>query len=291
MRDESTEIQAVFVVGRHRSGTTWLTNLLVSYGFFSPTSEAHSGQHESAFFSHVVPYFNHGKSVTDRLALYSVFEESDYFLLLGLPKSDLCTLSEKHPAEYFKEVMDKATRKNGATVWVEKTPAHSLYLGELASQYPNALFISVERDSYNVTMSNVYKFSNSDNILDWIKHAVVTEIYKRVVTLELPVSVRKINIRYEDLERSPLDAVESVFQSLGLEPNATTNDISELNNSTFTNFESKPRDKYRQVCQLVFALVNLMPGSLVRLFVYCALRFRKHRLPDWFFKIVAQKES
>lgn len=50
---KDTKMQPIFVFGRHRSGTTWVTNVLMSHKkVFSPNHETHNGQHESAFFAH-----------------------------------------------------------------------------------------------------------------------------------------------------------------------------------------------------------------------------------------------
>ena len=71
----------IFVLGRHRSGTTWLSNVLAAFPeIYAPAHELHHGTHESAFFSHLVPYCNGGRTAVDLLAIKRLFERSDYFL-------------------------------------------------------------------------------------------------------------------------------------------------------------------------------------------------------------------
>ncbi len=74
-------MQEIFVIGRHRSGTTWVTNLIASHPkIFTPEHQKHQGQDESAFFSSVVPYCHMGSAETDRLAISTIFEHSDFLV-------------------------------------------------------------------------------------------------------------------------------------------------------------------------------------------------------------------
>ena len=51
-------VNRVFIIGSHRSGTTYLTNVLAEQNdLYTPQTEKHRGQIESAFFSHFLKYF------------------------------------------------------------------------------------------------------------------------------------------------------------------------------------------------------------------------------------------
>ena len=60
----------IFVLGRHRSGTTWVSNILASVpGIYSPSHPLHKGAHESAYFSLLIPYCNLGMTAADLRAV------------------------------------------------------------------------------------------------------------------------------------------------------------------------------------------------------------------------------
>ena len=73
--NRGTGLTKIFVLGRHRSRTTLLANIVASHPkIFTPEHEAHRGQHESEFFSSVVPYCRLADTPTDRLALRALSE-------------------------------------------------------------------------------------------------------------------------------------------------------------------------------------------------------------------------
>jgi hypothetical protein len=122
-------VRKIFVIGRHRSGTTWVTNILASHHkVFTPTHEAHRGQHESEFFSSLVPYCRQGKTSTDRMAIRSIFERSDFWHLLFPEEAPSLDIDRLGVLGYFEGALDEAARLRDCTHWVEKTPAEGAYV-------------------------------------------------------------------------------------------------------------------------------------------------------------------
>ena len=155
----------IFVLGRHRSGTTWLSNIIASYpDVYAPQHPLHHGIHESAFFSRLVPYCNGGRTAADLLAIKHLFESSDYFLLTGLERGPDIVVNGY--AKYFRIVMDAAATKHGARYWLEKTPSHTLHARFLAESYPDAVLLAVVRNTGDVVASNVHGFGKPRSAWD-----------------------------------------------------------------------------------------------------------------------------
>ncbi len=51
--------------------------------------------------------------------------------------------------------MDSYAERENANYWLEKTPAHSLYLEELSEHFPEAKFIAIKRNIIDTIKSTI----------------------------------------------------------------------------------------------------------------------------------------
>lgn len=208
-------MRKIFVIGRHRSGTTWMTNILASHpNVFTPQHRLHQGQHESAFFSSLLPYCHMGKTESDRRAISAIFERSDYWHLLFENGSPDLDIEKEGVYGYFSKSMDMAAEQKGCTHWVEKTPRHTLCLPILLKEYPDASFVAVERSRIETVRSNVYKFGDPKNPVDWVKAAIWGEIYSKIIKKN---RASILIVRYSDLQNKYDDTLKKILNYVGLE--------------------------------------------------------------------------
>lgn len=285
MPPSCSTIKPIFIVGRHRSGTTWLANILASLpDIYTPTHELHKGQHESAFFSNLVPYCNWGNSYNDLLAIKNIFEASDFFRLLGLGCGpNILALGY---AQYFREVLNKAAEKNKAGYWLEKTPAHTCFLGYLKKTYSDAVFIAVARNDLDVVRSNVYKFGNFRSLKSWFKEAIVTGMYNKITKRYCDVIY---TVRYEDLVNDYQKAISGVLEYLGLDSKLDAR--SEYKPDSSYDLDAPKILAWQLFISKVALLVtSLVPAALIDKLIQFRDRRKKHELPKWFFKVCLQGE-
>lgn len=277
MSGASTAPRPVFILGRHRSGTTWLANVVASLpGVYAVAHEAHRGVHESAFFSHLVPFCNRGETREDLIEIKRLFERSDYFRLTGLTEGpDIVATGH---ARYFGLVMEAAARRHGARLWLEKTPAHTLRARYLAREFPGAAFIGMLRSTPDVVASNVHGFGNPRSFREWFRQAAVTTVCRRVIERSGAAIVR-----FEDL-RDDFDAtVARLAALLGVEGGAAARGAHERNTS-FAGKLPAITAWQRLAMALGSGLVRLVPGPLLdRALDRWAARKSGGALPDWFF--------
>lgn len=274
----------IFVIGRHRSGTTWLSNLIASYPeVYAPMHEAHRGVHESAFFSQLVPYCHGGRTPTDLLAIKYLFERSDYFMLTGLDHGP--DIVRHGYAEYFRLVMEAAAARTGARYWLEKTPAHTLLAGFLAKSFPDAILLAVVRNASEVVASNVHGFGNPRSISAWFRQAVVTATYERVIRRS-----RAVVVRFEDLKERNRDTLRSIAEMLGLN-GETVADSGYSRNSSYE--ATAPGIAWWQVAAMACGrgLVRICPGLVIDRVVDLWHRRHTGTLPEWFFLLAARSQS
>jgi hypothetical protein len=278
----SASPRPVFVLGRHRSGTTWLANVIASFpGVYAVTHAAHRGVHESAYFSHLVPYCNRGRSRADLLEIKRLFERSDYFRLTGLASGpDILATGY---ARYFGLVMEEAARRHGASFWLEKTPAHTLCARYLARAFPGAIFIGVLRPTLDVVASNVHGFGDPRSVRAWFRQAAVTAVCRRIVGRSGATVVR-----FEEL-RDDFDAtVARLAAILGVRPAVIAHEGFERNTS-FAGEAPAAALWQRTAVALGAGLIRIVPGPLLdRALDYWVARRTCRSLPDWFFLLGAR---
>lgn len=266
----------IFVFGRHRSGTTWLSNVIASAPeVYAVSHEMHRGIHESAFFSQVVPFCGGGRTKADLIAIKNLFERSDYFLLTGLEQGP--DIIRHGYIDYFRLVMEAAAAKTGASYWLEKTPVHTLFAKFLSASYPDALLLAVVRDAREVVASNVHGFSDPGSAWTWFRQAAVTAIYEKILGRN-----RVLVIRYEDLRDDFQRTIRSIAEKLGVDAKSLTTNAHPRNSSYAGDM---PRFMWWQIAAMACgrSLVHVVPGSVIE---FAVEQWRKRKsgvLPPWYF--------
>lgn len=281
MNEESTDITRVFVLGRHRSGMTWVTNILASHpDVFVPTHPAHKGQHESAFFSGLLRYCRWGRTLPDKLALKAIFERSDYFHLLYEDGMKSVDISNQTAEEYFAQLMDDATAIRGKSTWAEKTPAHTLHLAHLIKNYPEAKFVAVKRSYLRVIESNVYKLYGSTNLAVWIHATFMTVVYEKM----LDFHEAKIHfISYEDLLSDYDQEIRRLMNHVGLDYAALQSEF--VPDSSFGSSRPEIPGATLILIKALRLCMNVVPPRVYVGLVNFYISHKQSRLPAWFFKV------
>jgi hypothetical protein len=140
----------VFALGCARSGTTLLYSMLLASGGFAVYRK------ETHFYD-LAPRF---PNLTSPGAQQTFMKEFLHGYLGKVPGLDVepfvrAALSECRTAhDFLPRLMDAITRAQGAERWVEATPAHLLYMNQIAAAVPDALFVHVIRDGRDCALSN-----------------------------------------------------------------------------------------------------------------------------------------
>ena len=274
-------IKKIFVLGRHRSGTTWLCNILASHeDIYSPLSKLHNGQHESAFFSGFFSYFNGCEIYNDMYALDVVFRQTDFFKLLDIGEEFKPDLNQG-AGPYFSSLMDAAAIKNRCCAWVEKTPRHTYFIEELIACYPDAKLVAVERKLIDQVRSFYVGLEQKRSIYRLFRAAVVCEIYRKIIH---SFSDHIYIIKYETMVNDYESAVRELFKYLELE-------ISDIPESPFrpnSSFTKGGKEFsfglfQRGVIFVAGVMMKIIPTGLISLIIKAKKKFGRKCLPRWSF--------
>ncbi|CTQ34792.1 sulfotransferase family protein [Jannaschia rubra] len=216
--------RAVFVLGLQRSGTTWVANMLHGSGAVAAVAaEDHRGVHESLFFSHFARAFGPLSDPAARDAFRTAFAASDYWLLTGLPDAllDAAIATARDHAQVFEVVMDAVADRQGAPLWLEKSPHHTLLARDLARRYPAARFVCVTRDSRTLIASRLSAYGRSPprgarRLADIARGALANALHTRYLRRFAAAEPRAHLLRYDTLAADPDRGRADLVRALGL---------------------------------------------------------------------------
>jgi omega-hydroxy-beta-dihydromenaquinone-9 sulfotransferase len=253
-RIEETVVQApVFILGHYRSGTTHLHNLMAIDPQFAAPS----------FFQVLNPHAflaieRWAAPVANRLVVRRRYQD-EVALGAGVPSEDevaLCTITGLSPymawyfprsgADYhryltFRSVPDEDVARWGHALstflkkltlrlgrpLVLKSPPHTARIRLLLELFPDARFIHICRDPYEVFRSTRHMIRSVQPVFrlqecppqdgDDTILGVYNEMYDAYFEQRSLIPQGRIcEVGYENLERDPMGVVESIYKSLGL---------------------------------------------------------------------------
>ena len=255
-RIKATEVNRspVFIIGHYRSGTTYLQNLMTQdeqWGFVSTTQAVVPGAFLlgrgvgkllSLFLSEKRPMDNMVQSPTlPEEPEHAIANLSPYSFYHGLcfPKrwreftkryllmDDVSDRIRRAIASTYLHVMKAATLSCGGRRLILKNPPDTARIEFLLDLFPEAKFVHIYRNPFVMfpSIRNFYGASLNDwQLQDLSSEALeehLFEIYEAMMarfekTKGLIPEGNLVEVRFEDLERHPLEALRSIYSELNL---------------------------------------------------------------------------
>jgi hypothetical protein len=289
----------IFVLGVHRSGTTWVANILCLHSRIAGIqAERHYGIHESAFFCIVKGRFGDIGNDENFIEFIETFSNSDYFILSNLDKTYFYKNRPCSYDEFFKMMMDKYAEEQKAEFWLEKTPAHLLYFSDLLEIFPTAKFIIIKRNIIDSIKSDIRLKYFDEHMQKNMKipkiflivfltfryHFYYSNIYNQ------RKEKNHLLIEYETLKKNRLEVTKKICNYLDInfeqqmlvdkyKPNTLFNSKQERNDAL-----TKPEEIFIKIFDRIF---RFLPNQFFRCFLQIyKKKFREVAgIPDWFYSI------
>lgn len=150
----------VFVIGNNRSGTHWLSNILLNHPDIAGIHhEFHDGIVETEMLTAMPRMFGPLDHLNSRIAFIECFAATDFARLSGLTKDRLYSFSAKSYSSFLREFMDSVADLQGKKFWLQKfSPA---VLPDLIRQFPNGRFVMIVRDVIPTVRSSMKRWGSN----------------------------------------------------------------------------------------------------------------------------------
>lgn len=252
----ATELAAppIFILGHWRAGTTFLHELLIrdpehtyatTYQCFAPHHFVLTDKWLTSWSSFLLP----SRRPMDNMAAGWQRPQEDEFALgnLGVPtpytsmmfpelgpkSSEYLDLQELPPAElnrwkqelarFFQRITFRDNRRI-----VVKSPPHTARVRTLLEMFPEAKFVHLVRDPYELFQSTVKLWKSLNEVQrlnqlgeqDWVEEYVLDSHERMYAAFEQDSQLldegQLVELRYEELIDQPLEQLREVYQSLDL---------------------------------------------------------------------------
>jgi hypothetical protein len=180
----------VFMVGTMRSGSTLFRLILDAHPRIAISEE--TGFMGGLAAAKKIPNWSRGQGWYERLG----FSEEEFDARLR---------------DFYAGMFERHARSQGKQRWGEKTPFHSRHIAQMATVFPDSVFVAIVRHPGAVVHSLVEKFHYevADAVAYW--DSTNKEILRR--GLELPDD-RFALLRYEDLVEHPKETLSELMEFL-----------------------------------------------------------------------------
>jgi len=288
----------LFIIGKHRSGTTWLSNLLLSHPDVAGVEHpVHHGIHESAYFSHIKGRFGDLRTFTNHVECAAVLARSDYFRLAGASFDEIVDLFPTDYNELFRSVMDRFAEERSAAYWIEKSPMHTLHTRQIGKAYPDAQFVGIQRNPVDVAFSSLrnlrVEMSPVRRRLELLRVTLDKYVADRhMLQMQSHWPERVHVVQYEQMRHAETSIIREVCAHLGLEAHDLSSSY-QANSSYSTNRQRHARSEAEiaWVRWIHDDILPLIPASVLIAGKEKISHWRRRPLPDWFFRLLNSGEA
>lgn len=213
-------IKQIFVIGRNRSGTKWLSNILANHNEVAAVQrEGAGGIIESNILSRYPRYFNL-LDIEEKTAFEILFKASNFHKSSGIKGSILMSGKYNSYCQFFTQYMNEIATKRGRKFWLQKTSSDQL--PTITKEFPSAKILIIQRRNIFDNLLSTITNASEDKVLPSsipLKEILITLLgYWRYSKIEKKYSKSSnvLVLTYEDLKRDSKSAINSVCEFLDI---------------------------------------------------------------------------
>lgn len=208
----------VFVIGCHRSGTNLLYDILLSSGGFA----VYRGY--LPIYKMLIPHYGSIRLPENRKRLVDTWLHSKGFRRSGLDSEEISAklMNDcRNGGDFIRIVMDRVAQQQGAPRWAVYDADNVLYMSEIKTDIPEALFVHIVRDGRDIALS--LRKMGAFRPVPWNRKAAglqATALYWRWMVENGRRQGRffpddYLEVRYEELVTRPEQVLENIGRFLG----------------------------------------------------------------------------
>ncbi len=275
-----TRYKGVLVIGRERSGTKFLTNLIAAnFGLAAIQSEEHDGVLETNLVAKYEGILGNPPRGENLKALKILFQHDAFFRHSHVSKDQLESLEFESAEELLWKFLNLEAETCSRPGWVQKVSSRFLWKYEGVP----ALKVIIQRRIPDNIFSHS-KLVGDESLKFVIRDAIATVSYAKLENyFSRRNKIRKI--KYEDLKLNPKEVINPIYTEFFGKELEEFVPIS-YNNSSFRQAKSKPKIPTRiRLISFVFRMLfYLIPDYFFHLVIskYSSIRRPKQFMPKTF---------
>ena len=271
------EVKPIFVIGKNRSGTKWLSNILSnSNDIVSLQRKEDYGINETNIFYQFPKIFGNLRSYNNYIPFIECFAQTNIFKLTGLDKQFLYTIPQRNYNIIFKSVMNQYAFSKNKEMWLQKS--NTYILNDAISYFPNATIVFIERNLEDNIRSTIgLQFKNGQKKKNILKNVFIYLLeQKRIKSFRKKKNISQdtVYIKYENLVFNSQSEIKHLCDKLNIQYQEKMLDNIFQKNTSFSKKDSKNK------------ILNKLDFFYMH-FLYNILKF----FPYSFFEFVFKKAS
>jgi len=266
------KINSVFVCGKNRSGTKWLSNILLNHKDLSGIqSEFHTGILESNILNNINRVFGDLSRPDNYIGFAEWFFATDFFRISGVDKKFLYKKKSSSYYGFFREFMNEQCRKKNSAGWLQKI--HSLKLEKIYHYFKESKFIIIERGLID-SISSAYFLGNRHNRrLPLMRETFEYSLIKKIHT----VYAKKDNVfvvKFEVLKKNSPHEVRKICDFLGISYSARLLVVKFRKNTSYVSGKRSFGFWTKMKIRMVYRFFSLIPLVLQKYIYNFYQRFK-----------------
>lgn len=285
------EVHPLFVLGKQRSGTTWLASQLCEHPLITGVRyEHHHGILASHYLSLIRFRYGDLTSKANFIEFVETMSTSDTFRFLGIDKDFLYSLWPISHEDLFRTVMGMYAEKQGVCYWLDKTNEYTPIVHEIAQMYPDAKFIGIIRNIEDVVPSTFgrYGINKKKKKYEIVKNVFSWTWFNKAMVDFSKTSNRIHIVRYEDLKRDMQTVMMGICSFLSVDFDEGMLRQAYSSNTTFR--QGRPEKKEvlssgeKKLVRWTTQASSRLPLTVLRWRTFYNRSFRRRKkLPTWLF--------
>jgi hypothetical protein len=253
----------IIVVGVHRTGTKWLSNMLSRHSsIVSVQSESFGGILETDMFHRMSGKFDLNYP-DDFIGAIELWSETEFFKLTGVSKEIFyqCDPRPRDFVEMLRILMEEFARSRGARFWLQK--AHPIDLPRIQRVLGDAKLIGIRRGLREAVRSQI-KSASDRNIRQNVLKTCLRQRFEDDNVRQLERLPNAKVVRYEDLRRDRELVLGELCDFLNVDFEVGMLDARYRPNSSFsgTGVSDELPEATERGIALCSKLVDRLPASL-----------------------------
>lgn len=208
--------QPLFVIGKPRSGTKWLSNIISNHADVACVQRhGDSGILDSNVFAYMPDVFGDLSIDENYFGFLACFAKTSFFRLTGLDESVLYSERINDYNDIFRMVMDCYAEKVGKVFWVQKASVADF--PGIYPSFPDAKFVVIQREiEAHIRSARAMRISNVGRGRG-IFFEVCQYWFARQTAEQFRSAPNVMMVEYEQLREERESAVRRMASFLGLE--------------------------------------------------------------------------